>query len=129
MRSKLTSHTLIEMRMGVVLTQVEVLWQVGHDPGLLLAPHGVGAVQLDLGLAGVGLALLLGRGHSRRTLPPCHREPTWPMVREMIISRVCTSPVSTRCFGSEKVISWWPHDTWRVEVGGRISMYKVDISA
>ena len=94
----------------MVLTQVEVLWQVGHEPGLLLAPHGVGPVQLDLGLAGVGLAILLG---SDDTVMSCHGAPTWPMLREMIISRVCTSPVSTRCFGSEKVISWCPHDTWR----------------
>ena len=49
------------LTVAVVLTQVEVLWQVGHEPGLLLAPHGVGPVQLDLGLAGVGLAVLLGR--------------------------------------------------------------------
>ena len=49
------------LTVAVVLTQVEELWQVGHEPGLLLAPHGVGPVQLDLGLAGVGLATLLGR--------------------------------------------------------------------
>ena len=33
--------------------QVEIVRQVGHPGGLLLAPHGVGPVQSDDGLAGV----------------------------------------------------------------------------
>ena len=57
----MTCYNILTVAVVLILTQVEVLGQVGHEPGLLLAPHGVGPVQLDLGLAGVGLATLLGR--------------------------------------------------------------------